>query len=344
MTQGIALFFESMEQPSIDIIIPTYKPDEGLLTLLDRLMHQSIRPGHIILMNTEEKYLSRLIYGSDFENRFPNVIIRNISKKEFNHGRTRNEGAKRSAAQVMVFMTQDAIPENDRLLEELIKPLSEEEVAVSYARQLPAGDASPIEVFSRSFNYPDSDCIKSKATQEKYGIKNYFCSNVCAAYKREIFTELGGFVDFTIFNEDMLYAAKVIKAGRSIAYCSRARVIHSHNYSGLQQLKRNFDLGVSQADHPEVFDGVKSEGEGIRMVKMNIKYLLEKKKLRWVPRLIYMSACKFIGYRLGKSYKRLSRKMILGCTMSPDYFRRYWDKTAVPENVYAGYGKNEEGL
>ena len=69
----------------------------------------------------------------------------------------------------------------------------------------------------------------------------------------------------TIFNEDMIYAAGLVKAGYGVAYEAEARVIHSHNYTGRQQLRRNFDLGVSQAQHPEIFRGVPSEGEDHRL-------------------------------------------------------------------------------
>lgn len=101
----------------------------------------------------------------------------------------------------------------------------------------------------------------------RLGIKTYFCSNVCAAYKRDIFEQLGGFVNHTIFNEDMIYAAGVIQAGYAIAYAADAKVIHSHNYSGWQQFTRNFDLGVSHVQYPAVFDGVPPEGEGMKLVK-----------------------------------------------------------------------------
>jgi rhamnosyltransferase len=74
----------------------------------------------------------------------------------------------------------------------------------------------------------------------------------------------------------MIYAAKVIENGYQIAYAADARVIHSHNYTGKQQFHRNFDLGVSQAEHPEVFEGISSESEGIHMVKTTIKELKEK--------------------------------------------------------------------
>ena len=68
------------------------------------------------------------------------------------------------------------------------------------------------------------------------------------------------FVKKAIFNEDMLYAAKVIQNGESIYYNAEARVIHSHNYNFMQQFHRNFDMAVSQAEHPEIFEGISLKG------------------------------------------------------------------------------------
>lgn len=39
---------------SIDVIIPTYKPDKALFELVKRLNGQSLKPENIIIMNTEE--------------------------------------------------------------------------------------------------------------------------------------------------------------------------------------------------------------------------------------------------------------------------------------------------
>ena len=91
-----------------------------------------------------------------------------------------------SQAEYVVCMTQDAMPLDAHLLEELIKPFSDSRVAVSYARQLPAADASPIEVFTRSFNYPAQDRVKGKEDIPELGIKTYMCSNVCAMYRKDI--------------------------------------------------------------------------------------------------------------------------------------------------------------
>ncbi len=304
----------------IDIIIPLYKPGRELFDLLDRLESQTLPVSNIILMNTEEKYFEQLVYGTDFSHKYKNVKVFHLSKREFDHGRTRRGGVSRSKAPVFVMMTQDAMPADEFLLERLVANLSED-VAVSYARQLPDADCSVLEQFSRLFNYPAKSCVKSGKDLERLGIKTYFCSNVCAAYRRDIYEELGGFVKHTIFNEDMIYAAGAVKAGYSIAYEAQAQVVHSHNYNCRQQFHRNFDMGVSQAQHPEIFRNIKSETEGKRMVKAAAAYLKEKHMSRKIPYFYLQCFCKYMGYLLGKHYRKLPGRLVLACTASPDYWK-----------------------
>ncbi len=305
----------------IDIIIPLYKPGRELFDLLDRLKQQTLPISNIILMNTEEKYFARLVYGTDFVHRYKNVQVYHVSKREFDHGRTRRKGVSRSDAPVFVMMTQDAMPADEFLLERLVGAL-EQDVAVSYARQLPRDDSSVLERFGRQFNYPDKSCVKSEKDLERLGIKTYFCSNVCAAYRRDVYDRLGGFVKHTIFNEDMIYAAEAVKAGYSIAYEAQARVYHSHDYSCGQQFHRNFDLGVSQAQHPEIFANVRSETEGKRMVKTAVAYLEKNHMRRKIPYFYLQCFCKYAGYFLGRHYAKLPRKLVLTCTASPDYWKQ----------------------
>ena len=120
----------------------------------------------------------------------------------------------------------------------------------------------------------------------------------------------------------MIFAGKRIMAGDRVAYVADAKVIHSHNYKGRQQFHRNFDLAVSQAQHPEVFEGLPSEGEGIRMVKATAKYLIRSGQPLKVWTLVYQSGCKYAGYFLGKRYKKLPQWMILKCTSSPKYWKK----------------------
>ena len=44
----------------------------------------------------------------------------------------------------------------------------------------------------------------------------------------------------------MVYAGNLCQKGYAIMYVPEAGVIHSHNYTCMQQFHRNFDLGVSQ--------------------------------------------------------------------------------------------------
>lgn len=305
----------------IDVIIPLYKPGKELFDLLDILNRQTVPVQNIILMNTEEKYFKQLVYGRNLPDHYRNVKVFHLSKREFDHGKTRHIGVTKSDADVFVMMTQDAIPADDGLIEKLTSHLKDD-VAVAYARQLPKADCSPEERFTRSFNYPDKSRVKSMEDLEELGIKTFFCSNVCAAYRRDLYDKLGGFVRAAIFNEDMIYAAGVIKDGYKISYEAEAEVYHSHNYTHMQQLRRNFDLGVSQADHPEVFENVPSESEGMKLVKTTTKYLKDNHMLRRIPYFYIQCACKYAGYLLGKKYKKLPKKFILWLTSNKEYWKR----------------------
>ncbi len=303
-----------------DIIIPVYKPDGKFLTLIEKLGKQSVLPNRIIIMNTEQKYYDRLIYGTSFQKEHRDMVVKHLSRREFDHGRTRNRGVQYSDTDFFIMMTQDAVPADEYLVERLLEQLGNENVAVAYARQLADGDSSEIEKYTRNFNYPEQSKIKTKADLETLGIKTFFCSNVCAAYNRKIFDELGGFVKHTIFNEDMIYAARAVEAGYGIAYTAEARVVHSHDYSNRKQFQRNFDLGVSQAQHPEVFAAYPSESEGIRLVRQLIRHLRESGHRSQIPHVMMQSGARYIGYQLGRHYRALPDKMVVRMSNNKEYW------------------------
>lgn len=306
-----------MEKLKVDVIIPTYKPGEKFYNLIQTLKRQSYPIDRIIVVNTEKKWFPSYFYEGNQD-----IEVHHIRKEDFDHGGTRDRAASLCDGDILLFMTQDAVPNDIYLVEELIKPFRRPEVAAAYARQLPAEGCSLIERYTRAFNYGPMSRRKKKSDLAKLGIKTYFCSNVCAAYRREIYEEQGGFEHRTIFNEDMIFAGRLIQAGYTIAYVAEAKVIHSHNYTNRELFQRNFDLAVSQADHPEIFKGIKSESEGIRLVIQTAQYLCHMHKPWLIPDLIIKSAYKYMGYRKGKKYKKLSRKKILRYTMNPTY----WEK------------------
>lgn len=306
-----------MENKTVDVIIPAYHPGKEFATLIKRLEKQSVPIHRIIVMNTEES-----MWNKEWEKLSDVMEIHHLAKSEFDHGGTRARAAELSDADVMIFMTQDAMPADRELLAELLKALEQDEnIAAAYARQLPNAECSFVERYTRAFNYPDRSVVKTKEDMVQYGIKTFFCSNVCAAYKKDIYQKQGGFVRRTIFNEDMIYAGGLIQAGYGIAYAAEAKVIHSHNYNCMQQFHRNFDLGVSQAEHPEIFEGVPSEGEGMRLVKKTLSHLVRSGKIWLIPGFVLQCAGKYAGYLAGKNFRRLPKKFVLWCTMSPNYWK-----------------------
>ncbi len=300
-----------------DVIIPAYRPGPEFRCLLRRLHEQTRLPHRILVINTEEQY-----WDASFEKEAPLLSVMHIRKEDFDHGGTRRMAASLSEAPVLVFMTQDCLPADRKMLEKLTEALYQEEsIGAAYARQLPRKEASCIERLTRAFNYPSEPHIYYEKDIQAHGIKTFFCSNVCAAYRRDAYVSCGGFVESTIFGEDMLLAEKMVRNGYGIAYAADARVIHSHDYGCMEQLRRNFDMGVSHAQHPEVYADLPSEGEGLRMVRQVAAGLARKGQFAGLPRLMVLSAAKYAGYRLGKAYRRLPRALAYRLTLSPGYLK-----------------------
>lgn len=64
--------------------------------------------------------------------------------------------------EIMILLTQDAIPADEYLIENLLKPFEDEEVCAAYGRQMADKKDNPIEAYTRIFNYPKESRIKSK--------------------------------------------------------------------------------------------------------------------------------------------------------------------------------------
>ncbi len=303
---------------TIDVIIPTYHSGDKFDKLIKMLYAQTVKPNRVLILHTVENEGEEQSYpqieGS-------NITVIPIEKKNFDHGGTRKYGASLSDADIIMFMTQDAVPADEHLIEKLLEPYLDPTVSATYARQLPDEKADLLERYTRYFNYPNQSRVKSKEDISELGIKTFFCSDVCATYRNSVYRQLGGFVDKTIFNEDMIMAAAMIRADYKVAYAAGAKVIHSHRYSYEEQFTRNFDLGVSHNQYVEVFHGLKSESEGIKLVISSIRYLIEKRKFLMIPDLMISSGCKFLGYQLGKRYDLFSKDFVKRCSMNKSYWK-----------------------
>ena len=306
---------------TVDVIIPTYKPGPEFVMLIEELERQAFFPTKIIIVNTGKSFFIERKDIVDTVNKYDNIEVRHIEKRNFDHGNTRNFGVSLSNADFFLMITQDAVPRDNMLISNLVKALGDENVAAAYGRQYPKADCNLAERYSRKFNYPAEGMKKTIQDLPRLGIKTFFCSNVCAMYRRDVFDKVGGFLKRAIFNEDMVYAGNAMYQGYAICYVPEAGVIHSHNYTYIQQFKRNFDLGVSQADHPEIFSGVRSETEGKRMVRDTVRHFRHIGKSYLIPDYCIMCAHRLAGYKLGKNYKKLPMFLVKAFSLNKDYWK-----------------------
>lgn len=307
----------------IDVCIPAFYPGYELEKIIKRLALQTVRINRLLICNTDadgwSEELDEIIEKSGLE-----VFVYHISPEKFDHGRVRDELIRLSDADYVLFMTQDAYPYDDRLIEEMVKAIegnSEREIAAAYARQLPKPGSDILERYSRLYNYPGKTEIKSIDDLETRGIKTFYCSNVCAMYKREVYMSGKGFPQRTIFNEDMIHARELIDRGYAICYAADARVFHSHSYTFSKQLHRNFDLAYSQAQFPEVFGGISSESEGIKYVRCVLGSLAKKCHFISCIKFCFQCVAKYAGFFLGKRADRLPKWLVLKLTDSPKFFK-----------------------
>lgn len=232
--------------------------------------------------------------------------VHTIARNDFNHGGTRQLATELlPEADVIVFLTQDAILLGTDAIEKLTEPFADVAIAAAFGRQLPRPGATPIEAHARFFNYPQQANIRSLESREQLGVKAIFISNSFAAYRREALLAVGGFPRDVIFGEDTVTAARLLMSGWKIAYVAEAQVYHSHAYTWSQDLKRYFDIGVLHAREPwllKEFGG--TSGEGSRFVRSEVRYLWQN-QARYLPSAAIRTVLKLIAYRLGRNEDKL---------------------------------------
>jgi rhamnosyltransferase len=281
-------------QPTVSVIIPTYQAARYLPGLLQALHDQTLHPLEIIIIDSSSPDQTASLA------RELGCRVEVISKAEFNHGGTRNFAAQIAKGEVLVFMTQDALPIGTDFLQALLGPIVQGQAVAAYARQLPYPQASPPETFRRHFNYPPQSELKTLAQLPQRGFKTFFYSDVASAVKRDIFWQMGGYPDWVIVDEDVFLCARLLRAGYTVAYQAEAQVIHSHNYGLVQQFRRLFDVGVFVSQAGETLAGAKTSGEGLRMVQEMTRYLVGQKAWAWIPYSWLEAATKFVAYQLGR--------------------------------------------
>ena len=278
----------------VTVVLPTYNAGPHFAQLLDSLQGQTLAPAQIIVVDSHSTDKTPDLASSHGCKVVP------IDRADFDHGTTRNLAAAQVSTEFVVFLTQDAIPADEHMIAELIKPMqADPNIAISYGRQLPRPNAQPLERFARQFNYPPESMLKTQSDIETLGLKTFFCSNSCSVIRRSIFNQLNGFKNNVLVNEDMLFAAKAILQGYSVYYSATAKVYHSHSYSLPQTFKRYYKIGRFFADNKWIIEHVGLKSYSGNMLKAGAKMFWGKRKPHYIAALFVEFAVKALACKLG---------------------------------------------
>lgn len=250
--------------------------------------------------------------------------LERIDPRTFNHGRTRQMAVDRFChdCELVVFLTQDAVLEGPEALTALLAAFADPNVGTAYGRQVPHPRARPFEAHMVRFNYGSVSETRSLADAARLGIKAAYVSNSFGAYRLSALRACGGFPSHLILGEDTCVAVKMLLAGWKVRYCADARVRHSHDYSILQEAQRYFDFGVLHAQLPELMRNFgAAEGEGARFVASELRYMAANAP-RLLPSVLLRNGLKYAGYRLGKMFPRLPRRLCHRLSMT----KVFWEQ------------------
>jgi rhamnosyltransferase len=276
------------------VCIPTLNAAGLWNDLWTSLKSQTLQPSEVIILDSSSED------GTAELARRGGCRVVGISRGEFSHGGTRQRGVELAVnADIVVYLTQDAILRDAEALSRLVAAFDDPSVGAAFGRQLPRRDANPIEAHARLFNYPQVSDIRSQESASEMGFRAIFFSNSFGAYRKAALEQAGGFPRESNFGEDTVVAARLLQTGWRIAYVAEAEVYHSHAHSFLEEYRRYYRIGQLHGREQWLLrDFGATSREGRKFVFSEIHYLL--RHAPWlIPEALLRSGLKYWGYRRG---------------------------------------------
>ena len=173
-----------------------------------------------------------------------------IPPETFDHGGTRQLALDMCQTPLIAFVTDDAEPTNDSWLRSLISPLRDPSVGATYGRQIAHEHASIAEKIFREVRYPSrSSTLSPDEIRSRSAVLPISDAN--AAYRVEALKAVRGFPKRCASGEDHDVACRLVIEGWSVAYVADASVLHSHDLTWEEILRRGWDVGRLATIHSE---------------------------------------------------------------------------------------------
>lgn len=288
---------------TVSLIIPTLNAGPAITMLIESLAKQTYAIDEILIIDSSSTDSTQRRV-EELQKQQHNIMLKVIPRTSFNHGTTRDSALHLTHGEYVLFMTQDALPATDSYVENILRPFVDPRVAMVSGRQIPRNNARLFERYVREFNYPDQGFIRQQEDIKRLGVKAFFASDVCSAYRRSAYLHVGGFDHSIETNEDMLIAAKFLNADYKIAYQPQASVIHSHNLTLKQQYNRNRLIAKVMERYSSRLGNIDATPEGKRMVLVVTKRLLAGGHILSLVHFGFDCCARYVGNRTGKAEER----------------------------------------
>ena len=242
-----------MNTPKVSVLLPVYNGRRHLERLLPRLEAQVVEGGfEVLATDSTSKDGSAEVLAAH------GVACESIPQPEFRHGRTRNELAARARGELLVFLSQDALPEGPDFIANLVSAFEDERVAGAYGRILPPAEEDPLTART-VLRQPEASGEAQTRDLDETGpvwdlppadrARWLHFNNVASAIRADVFRALP-FPDVP-FGEDFAWAARALSAGHRIRFVPAAVVHHAHSYSARSAFERN---RIDAAFHRQIHD------------------------------------------------------------------------------------------
>lgn len=236
---GMACATENGFSGTVSVVIPAYNAGPTMKTLLKSLFGQrGVRKVQVVVVD------SGSTDGTPKLCRKNGAKVVEISQSEFSHSYSRNLGAKTACGDILIFMTQDAMPVNENWMSSLIKPIvSGEAVAVSCKDLCPEG--TDIYYLMAMWNHWGFVGIRERdrlyrleqnETAESLRRKASL-NDVSTAIDAQVFKKFFYRFDYA---EDLDLGLRLLKAGYTIKLLASTQSVHGHNRSAGYYLKRSY--------------------------------------------------------------------------------------------------------
>jgi len=225
-----------------------------------------------------------------------------ISKQEFSHSLVRENAAFEANGEILVFITQDIKIVDEYWLYHLTKDIIDGKCEAAFSRQI-GYEEHKVERYTREINYPAEKRIVSKEDIDRLGLMTFFFSDASSAISKEIFIKLNGYDNKNLpTNEDMYFAYKLIMNGYRIEYAADSKIIHSHDLSFKETLKRYEDIGKF-FDENQYLKEYSAGERGLTVLKYIAKRSIQDKKPLIIVDAIINFGARFIGMKFTKNKK-----------------------------------------